>query len=255
MTIPGTSFAGKVALVTGAGSGIGRATALAFAAAGANVAVADVDAAGGEETVRRIRAAGGEAAFFRTDVSRSAEVRAMVDGTLDRFGRLDCAFNNAGTEGATRIATHDYPEDVWDRVIDVNLKGTFLCLKYEAPAMLETGGAIVNASSVAGLIGVTSAAYTASKHGILGLTKRAALDYAKHGLRVNAVCPASVATPMIERIFGQPIDRNAPAGRIGPMGRLGEPEEIAAAVLYLCSDAAAFITGVALPIDGGVLAE
>ena len=244
---------GKVALVTGAGSGIGRASACAFAVEGAKVVVADVDAAGGEETVRRIESAGGEAIFARADVTRAAEVEALVDRAVGTYGRLDCAHNNAGIYGALAPIA-DYPEEVWDRVIAVNLKGVWLCLKYEVAAMLQQGsGAIVNTSSVAGLVGAGrgSSAYFASKHGVVGLTRDIALECAASGIRVNAVCPGVIPTPLVDRAFGTGPEVEAGLRARHPLGRMGTLQEVAEAVVWLCSDATAFITGHALPIDGG----
>src|SRR5919202_336236 len=235
---------GKVALVTGAGSGIGRASACAFAAEGARVVVADVDAASGAETVRQIEGAGGEALFVQADVTRAADVEALVDRAVATYGRLDCAHNNAGIYGALAPIA-DYPEDVWDQVIAVNLKGVWLCLKYEVAVMLEQGsGAIVNSASVAGLVGAGrgASAYFASKHGVVGLTK---------GIRVNAVCPGVIPTPLADRAFGTGPEVEAGLRARHPMNRMGTVEEVAEAVIYLCSDAAGFITGHALAIDGG----
>ncbi len=250
-------LAGKVALVTGGASGIGRATALAMAREGARVVVADVAEAGGAETVQRIAAAGGQAVFQRADVAEPDDVEALVRCAVETYGRLDCAFNNAGIEGAV-AAPHEYPDDVFDRVIAVNLKGVWLCLKAEVRQMLaQGGGAIVNTASAAGLVGApTISAYDASKHGVVGLTKSFALAYARQGIRVNAVCPGIIRTPMVERSF-LARDPNA-AARLEasePVGRLGTPEEVAEAVVWLCSDAASFVTGVALPVDGGMVAR
>lgn len=244
---------GKVALVTGAGSGIGRASAFAFAAAGARVVVSDVSTRGGEETVRLIRASAGEAVFIRADVCRADEVAALVGETVTRYGRLDYAHNNAGLAAPGDVV--ECTEDDWDRVIAVNLKGVWLCLKHEIPQMLEQGsGAIVNTASIAGLSAIPgAAAYTASKHGVIGLTKSAAHQYAGAGIRINAVCPGYTETPMIEAVFERVPDSEARITALHPIGRLGTPEEIAAAVLWLCSDAAAFVTGHPLVVDGGYL--
>jgi NAD(P)-dependent dehydrogenase (short-subunit alcohol dehydrogenase family) len=248
--------AGKVALVTGAGSGIGRATALTFAREGANVVVADVTVEGGEETVALIKKAGGEAIFVKTDVSKAAEVEALVQTTVATYGRLDCAHNNAGIAGKSKTVVDD-TEDNWDRILAINLKGVWWCMKYEITQMLKQGGgAIVNTASDAGLIGVRrGGAYVASKHGVVGLTKTAALEYAKAGIRVNCVCPGPIDTPMLQGIGGrnQPmIDRML---KSQPNGRLGKPEEIAEAVVWLCSEAASFVTGLPMPVDGGYMAQ
>jgi NAD(P)-dependent dehydrogenase (short-subunit alcohol dehydrogenase family) len=250
------SLAGKVALVTGGGSGIGRASACAFAREGARVVVADVAIEGGEETVRLIEESGGEAVFVKADVSKRVEVEAMVNTGAATWGRLDCAHNNAGL-AEFRASTADLTEEVWDHIIAVNLKGVWLSMKYEIPQMLKHGrGAIVNTASVVGLVGVGyQPAYVASKHGVVGLTKAAALEYAKAGIRVNAVCPGAVRTPAIEWFIGSnpQLERRLKAQH--PIGRLGTAEEIAATVVWLCSDAASFITGHAMAVDGGVTAQ
>lgn len=247
---------GKIALVTGGGSGIGRAAALALAKEGAKVAVSDVVVAGGEETVRMITAAGGEAIFITADVAKAAEVEALIKKVVEIYGRLDCAFNNAGIEGEM-TTTVDCSEENFDRTIAVNLKGVWLCMKHEIPQMLrQGGGAIVNTASVAGLVGFQGlSAYVASKHGVNGLTKTAALEYAKQGIRVNAVCPGVIHTPMLDRLFtGQPGVGETIAA-MEPVGRMGKPEEIAAAVVWLCSDAASFVTGLPMAVDGGLIAQ
>lgn len=249
------AFAAKVALVTGGGSGMGRAAALAFGREGARVAVADVDAIGGEETVRQIAAVGGDAFFAQTDVSQGAAVESLIARTVKRYGRLDCAFNNAGiNEEHGPLA--DLAGELWDRILAVNLKGIFLCMKYEIPAMLRGGsGAIVNNASIVGLRGSRNhPAYVASKHGVVGLTRATARDYAARGIRVNAVCPGAIRTPMYVRMEGSDPARDGEIAASLPIGRLGQPEDVAAAVLWLCSDAAAFITGHALVVDGGELA-
>jgi NAD(P)-dependent dehydrogenase (short-subunit alcohol dehydrogenase family) len=245
---------GKVALVTGAGSGIGRATALAFARAGARVVVSDIDAAGGEATVALVGAADGEGVFVRADVAQPSDVEALVAAVVTRYERLDCAHNNAGI--AAGGPTAEFPLDAWERVLRVNLTGVFLCLQAEVVQMLRQGaGAIVNTASGAGLVGLPgAAAYVASKHGVVGLTKTAALEYATRGIRINAVCPGYVRTPMTAGILADP-ERTARALAQEPIGRFGTPEEIAAAAVWLCSDAAAFVTGVALPVDGGAFAQ
>ena len=246
----------KVALVTGASSGIGRATALAFAREGAKVVVADMNVIGGEETVQLVKAAGGEACFVQTDVSQAASVEAMIGKTVETYGRLDYAHNNAGVEG-TLSRTAEHTEEDWEPVIRINLKGVWLCMKYEIPQMLKQGGgAIVNTASGAGLIGVKRMpAYVASKHGVVGLTKTAALEYAKSGIRVNAVCPGVIQTAMVERVTGSRPDVLDKMIAAEPIGRSGQPEEIAQAVVWLCSDAASFVTGHAMAVDGGAVAQ
>jgi NAD(P)-dependent dehydrogenase (short-subunit alcohol dehydrogenase family) len=243
---------GKVAIVTGAASGIGRSAALAFAAAGARVVAADVDVAGGAATVGAIVEAGGAATFVRTDVSVAADVAALVERAVVAYGRLDCAFNNAGINLENAPAA-DLDEQLWDRTIAVNLKGVWLCMKYEIPAMLASGGgAIVNAASVVGLTGRRDTpAYVASKHGIVGLTKAAALDYGRRGIRVNAVCPGTIRTAMYVQRLGDDPAIDARLAAETPIGRIGTAEDVAAAVVWLCSDAAAFVTGHSLVVDGG----
>lgn len=247
---------GKVALVTGGASGIGRATALAFAHAGARVVVSARSVDGGQETVAGIRALGGEGTFVRADVSIATDVAALVQTAVDTYGRLDCAHNNAGVSGAGFLP-HEYPDDLWERNLAVNLTGVWLCLKYEIPQMLrQRGGAIVNTSSIGGLVGAPmSIGYAASKHGVIGLTKSAALAYAQKGIRVNAVCPGYVRTPMLEAIMAKQPDYEAAVLAAEPVGRLGSPEEVAGLVVWLCTDAASFMTGVALPVDGGFTAR
>jgi len=251
-----SQFSGKVALVTGGASGLGRESALLLAKEGAQVMVSDISQTEGEETVAMISKAGGQANFVKADVTIAADVEAMVNQTIERFGRLDFALNNAGIDGV-RARTAEYPEDVWRQVIEINLTGVFLCMKYELPQMVKQGGgAIVNLSSVAGVTGFPGhAAYTASKHGVIGLTKTAAIDYARKKIRVNAVCPAYTRTPMVERMVKEFPDLEKKLVERVPLGRLGLPLEIAQAVLYLFSDAAAFITGHSLVLDGGIVAE
>ena len=249
----------KVALITGGSSGIGRACAQIFAREGAKVVVTDVNVTGGEETVRAIQEAGGEASFVRADVSQAAEVEAMVARAVALYGRLDCGFNNASDNAAhlgALVPTHEYPEENWDRIIDVNLKGVWLCMKFEIRQMLEQGGgAIVNTSSALGLVGTRDMpAYVASKHGIVGLTRAAALEYAEQGIRVNAVCPGYIRTPMTKARLDDPEGAARMLAR-EPIGRVGEPEEVAETVVWLCSEAASFVTGHALAVDGGWVAQ
>ncbi len=248
-------FIGKIALVTGGSSGIGRATALAFAAHGASVVVASRRAEESQETVRQIVAAGGRAIFVRTDVAQAAQVEALVARTVAEYGALDFAFNNAGIEGTAFVPVQHYKEDEWDAVMDTNVKGVFLSMKYELPHIVARKGAIVNMASVAGLKGSRiGAAYVASKHAVVGMTKAAALEYADKGVRINAVAPAVIHTPMAERAFFQDPAIEARVVAMHPMGRIGQPEEVAQAVIWLCSSAASFTTGHTLPIDGGLLA-
>jgi len=246
---------GKVGLVTGATSGIGRETAIRFAKAGAKVVVSGRREPEGQETVELIRATGSDGLFVKTDVSKASEVEALVQKAVDKFGRLDVAFNNAGIEGVWVPIVRQSEED-WDRTIAINLKGVWLCLKYEIRQMLKQGGggAIVNMASVTGLVGGGgAAAYSASKHGVIGLTKSAALETARSGIRINAVCPAVIETPMEQRLFGAPAVHESVVG-MHPIGRLGRPAEIAEAVVWMCSDRASFMTGQSLVLDGGFLA-
>jgi NAD(P)-dependent dehydrogenase (short-subunit alcohol dehydrogenase family) len=251
MTISG-SFTGKVAFVTGAGSGIGRATALAFAREGANVVLGDVAEHDNQDTARRIEEAGGRALAVPCDVTRSGDVQAALNTLVEEFGHLDVAFNNAGAE-QERKATADVTEEEWDRILAVNLRGVFLSMKYEIPLMLRNGrGAIVNTSSGAGVkVFGRGAAYAAAKHGVIGLTKDAALDYAGSNIRINAICPGIVDTEMMDRFTEGTDEGRDRVIAQEPIGRMGRPEEIAAAVVWLCSDAASFVTGHALVADGG----
>ena len=248
---------GKVALVTGAGTGIGRASARAFAAAGASVVVADVADDAAEETVRLIVEAGGEAVRVHADVTDDAQVEAMVRAAVDGFGRLDYAHNNAGMSGAP-AGVVELDRDQWDRTVALNLTSVWMSMKHEIPAMLASGdgGAIVNTSSGAGLVGFPALpAYVATKHGVLGLTKSAALEYVRRGIRVNAVCPGTTRTPMIESFMAGDEAMERLLAQASPIGRMATPEEIAAAVVWLCSDAASYVTGVALPVDAGAVAQ
>lgn len=247
----------KVAMVTGGGSGIGRAAALAFADAGATVVVADIDVEGGNKTIDAIERAGGHSVFFQADVSQASDVEALVNKTVDEYGRLDCSFNNAGIEGAVGTRLADYREEDWDKLIDINLKGVWLCMKYQLARMVEQGsGAIVNNASIAGLVGGTfGSAYYASKHGVIGLTKAAAIEYGGCGIRVNAVCPGVIQTEMADRLLRGDKPRESAITALHPLGRLGSPEEVAQAVVWLSSDAASFVTGQAIAVDGGYVAQ
>lgn len=249
---------GKVALVTGGASGIGRATALAFAREGAKLVIVDMNAEGGQQTVHLITENGGAATFVQADVCKATEVEAMISKTVETYGQLDCAHNNAGIGSRPRVPLHECTEETWDRVLSVNLKGVWLCMKYEIMQMLKQGsGTIVNTASIMGLVGSWSgtAAYNASKHGVVGLTKTAALEYAKAGIRVNAVCPGYIHTPLIEEALTSNPALEAQIVARHPVGRMGRPEEIAEAVVWLCSDAASFVTGHTMTIDGGYVAQ
>ena len=248
---------GKSALITGGGGGIGRATALAFAREGARVAVADVAEEAARETVALVNAAGGQAISLSGDVWRDADVRAMIDAVVGTYGRLDCAFNNAGIAGwqvdAILKKTAEWSEEAFDRMIAVNLKGVWLCMRHELPQMqAQGGGAIVNTGSIAGLVGLpNSSAYVAAKHGVLGLTKTAALEYAEANIRVNAVCPGYIRTPMTEPSMQL---RGAAILAQTPLKRMGNPEEIAEMVVWLCSERASYVSGAAYNVDGGWMA-
>ncbi len=251
VTVEGT-FASRVAFVTGAGSGIGQAAALAFAREGATVVVADRSEKGNAETARLVEELGTRALAVRCDVKQTEEVKAALDKTIEAFGRLDFAFNNAGSE-QPMTATADLTEQEWDRIVDINLRGVFVCMKHEIPHMLRNGGGvIVNTSSGAGVKGFKGqAAYAAAKHGVIGLTKSAALDYASQNIRINAVCPGIIETSMMDRFTGGTPEGRQRVIAQEPVGRMGKPEEIAAAVVWLCSDPAAFMIGHAMVIDGG----
>ncbi len=246
-------LADKVALVTGGSSGIGRATALAFAREGAKVVVADIAVEDGEETVRLIKERGGEAIFVPTDVSKASDVEALISRAVEAYSRLDCAFNNAGIAGSVGAPTADYPEEEWHSVLSVNLTGVWLCTRYEIRQMLKQGGGvIVNNASVAGLKGFPlRSPYAASKHGVIGITQTAALEYAQAGIRINAVCPGWIRTPMTEEALSDPQMREQIIAA-EPIGRVGTPEEVAEAVVWLCSDRASFVTGHAMIVDGGL---
>jgi NAD(P)-dependent dehydrogenase (short-subunit alcohol dehydrogenase family) len=252
---------GKVTLVTGGASGIGRATALACAREGAKLIIADTQEESGHHTVHLITEKGGDASFVQTDVTRATEVEALISTAVERYGRLDCAHNNAGISGRgiagdRRELTAEYPDERWHQVIAINLTGVWLCMKFELRQMLtQGGGAIVNTASAAGLVGlVGNAAYVASKHGVVGLTKTAAVEYAQHGIRVNCVCPGYIQTPMTAPGMQDP-DHMARMIASEPVRRMGYPEEVAEAVVWLCSDAASFVTGHTMAVDGGYVAQ
>lgn len=248
-------FEGKVALVTGGNSGIGKATALKFAQEGAKVVIAARRTEEGEKTVAEIEQSGGDALFIQTDIAQTSEVKALIDETVDKFGRLDFAFNNAGTGGGGG-PLHEVVEEDWDQVMGVNLKGVWLCMKYQITQMLKQGGgAIVNVSSIAGLTGFSlNPTYSATKHGVIGLSKSASLQYIKQGIRINVVCPGVIMTPMLEPAFASDPEVKAWFESKQPGGQAGSPEEVAQAAVWLCSDAASFVNGIALRIDGGALA-
>lgn len=251
-----TLFDGEVALVTGASSGIGRATATAFAASGARVALADLQTDPGEELAAALRADGADAHFFAADMAEADDVKAMVAGVIERWGRLDAAFNNAGVEGET-APTAECTVANWDRVLAINLTGVFHCMRHEIPAMLEGGGgAIVNCSSVAGSVGFAGIpAYVASKHGLIGLSRTAALEYAQQNIRVNTVSPGVIRTPMVERFTQGDPEALAALEAMEPVGHIGEPQDVANMVVWLCSDRASFVTGADFAVDGGFLAK
>jgi len=255
-----TLLTGKSALITGAGAGIGRATAMRFAKEGARVLISDIDPKGGAETLELVRDAGGDASFFQADVANATDVAAMVEHAVSKYGRLDCAVNNAGIEGRIVPLTEQTEAD-FDRVLSVNLRGVFLCLRAEISAMLKTGGgAIVNLSSVAGLIGFPGLSpYVASKHGVNGLTKNAALEFAPKGIRVNSVCPGGIDTRMLDSLAEQASGGSQSTSEmmapLHPLGRIGTAEEVASLIAWLCSDSASFVTGAHVPVDGGYVAQ
>lgn len=250
------SLEAKVALVTGAASGIGAATAEIFAEKGANVVVSDIDEEGGRATVERIKSAGGSAMFRRCDVANPEQVQQLINAAVGTYGHIDAAFNNAGVEGEVATTPNCSIEN-FDLNIDVNLKGVFLCMKYQIAQFLKqgTGGAIVNTASVAGLVGAKGVpAYVAAKHGVVGLTKTAAIEFAKKKIRVNAVCPGGIRTQMLERLINEKPWVEKQMLKLQPIGRLGDPREVGKVVVFLCSDDASFVTGHAMPVDGGCVA-
>jgi len=250
-----THLKGRVALITGGATGIGKACALAFAHEGARVIISGRREQVGEEAIREIRAAGGEAQFVRADVGRRSDVESLIAQTVALYGQLDFAVNNAGIEGPAFVPIADYPEDAWDEVLNTNLKGLWLCMKYEIPHLLkQPGAAIVNVSSVGGVNGsALGVAYHASKHGVIGITRAAAVEYGGKGLRVNAVAPGSFHTDLSHRLFPEAMHGHVAAA--SPMGRWGELEEIASAVVWLCSPGAGFVNGHTLAVDGGYLIQ
>jgi NAD(P)-dependent dehydrogenase (short-subunit alcohol dehydrogenase family) len=248
---------GKVSIITGAGSGIGRATAQIFAREGARLVLADVQEEGGNETLKLVQQAGAKAIFIRVDVAKSSDVEAMVAKAVESYGRLDCAFNNAGIDGkGGRI--HECTEENWQRVLSINLTGVWLCMKAEIAQLLKQGGggSIVNTSSIAGISGGAGLpAYIASKHGVAGLTRAGALEYGKHNIRINAVCPGPIRTPMLGKLLKRGADVEAKLARTEPLKRLGEPSEIGETVAWLCSDRASYVHGLPMPVDGGYMAQ
>ena len=249
-----SNFKNKVVIITGGSYGIGRATAIAFSKKGAKVVIADWME--DQESINQIKSTGAEALFIKCDVSKAEDVHLMVQKTIETFGQLDYAFNNAGIEGI-KGSTMDCSEENWDKTLAVNLKGVWLCMKYQLPELLKQGkGAIVNCASIAGMIGYPDLpAYVASKHGIIGLTKTAALEFAKSNIRINAVCPGVIKTPIIDRLTGHKKEAEDQYASMEPIGRLGTPDEVANAVLWLCSDESSFVTGHAMAVDGGWLAH
>jgi NAD(P)-dependent dehydrogenase (short-subunit alcohol dehydrogenase family) len=251
-----SEFTGKVALITGGNAGIGRATAIEFAKHGAKVVITGRREKEGHEVIAEIKALGGEAIFAKTDVSKESDIKAMIERTLETFSRLDYAFNNAGIE-ETLTPLSNQTEGTYDQIMDINVKGVWLSLKHEIPAMLKTGGgAIVNNSSIAGLVGFAMApVYVASKHAVIGLTKAVAVEYAKQNVRVNAVAPGTIETRMYRDFVAGSPEAKQMLESATPIGRVGQPEEIASTVVWLCSDGASFITGQILPVDGGYTAQ
>jgi NAD(P)-dependent dehydrogenase (short-subunit alcohol dehydrogenase family) len=248
---------GKVAIITGAASGIGRATALIFAREGAKLVLADLQEEAVAETARMVAGLGAQAHFIRVDVAKFADAQAMVAKAVESYGRLDCAFNNAGIDGRGGLI-HECTEENWNRVISINLTGVWMCMKAEITQILTQGGggAIVNTSSIAGLTGGAGLpAYIASKHGVAGLTRAAALEYGRHNIRVNAVCPGPIRTPMLNKLLKRRDDAEAKLARAEPLRRLGEPSEIGETVAWLCSDRASFVHGLPMPVDGGFMAQ